>query len=195
MSYKIKPKVKNPALAKIKKEKAQKLQDEKTLQLESEKKATKEKQTGQKRHKEVVDLVSENNTTIRDVLSDLKAEIAKIELQIPENDDAEVIVNSLESGNDKLIESVNKLAKQVSNIKLEPTKIDLDAHTKKMILATKNSSAGLEKVLKDLALQVASIKLEATQPITDWDFEFIRKDNGFTDRIRAKAIFDDRTLN
>jgi len=50
-------------------------------------------------------------------------------------------------------------------------------------------------MLAQLKEQIASIQLNAAQPITDWEFDFIRDDKGYLTRLTASAKTDKRTIN
>lgn len=50
-------------------------------------------------------------------------------------------------------------------------------------------------MLAELKSQIAAIQFNAAQPITDWEFDFIRDDKGYLTKLIASAKTDKRTIN
>jgi hypothetical protein len=50
-------------------------------------------------------------------------------------------------------------------------------------------------MLKQLTMQIAEIQLQVNDPILDWDFEFVRNDQGYLTNIKAHAEIVKPTLN
>lgn len=50
-------------------------------------------------------------------------------------------------------------------------------------------------MLAELKKQIAAIQFNAAQPVTDWEFDFIRDDKGYLVKLLASAKPDKRTIN
>jgi len=50
-------------------------------------------------------------------------------------------------------------------------------------------------MLAELKSQIAAIQFNAAQPVTDWEFDFIRDDKGYLVKLIASAQTDKRTIN
>ena len=66
----------------------------------------------------------------------------------------------------------------------------------KMVAESLNSmSKANVMMLAELKSQIAAIQFNAAQPITDWEFDFIRDDKGYLVKLLASAKTDTRTIN
>jgi len=50
-------------------------------------------------------------------------------------------------------------------------------------------------MMAELIQQISAIKFNASQPITDWEFDFIRDNKGYLVKLLASAKTDKRTIN
>jgi len=50
-------------------------------------------------------------------------------------------------------------------------------------------------MIAELQKQIAAIQFNAAQPITDWEFDFIRDDKGYLVKLIASAKTDKRIIN
>lgn len=66
----------------------------------------------------------------------------------------------------------------------------------KMVAESLNSmSKANVLMLAELKSQIAAIQFSAAQPITDWEFDFIRDDKGYLVKLLASAKTDKRIIN
>jgi len=66
----------------------------------------------------------------------------------------------------------------------------------KMVAESLNSmSKANVMMLAELKSQIAAIQFNAAQPVTDWEFDFIRDDKGYLVKLLASAKTDKRTIN
>ena len=66
----------------------------------------------------------------------------------------------------------------------------------KMVAESLNSmSKANVMMLAELKSQIAAIQFSAAQPITDWEFDFIRNDKGYLVKLLASAKTDKRVIN
>jgi len=76
---------------------------------------------------------------------------------------------------------------------LNPEKADEGS---KMVAESLNSmSKANVMMLAELKKQIAAIQFNAAQPITDWEFDFIRDDKGYLVKLIASAKTDKRVIN
>lgn len=91
----------------------------------------------------------------------------------------------------KKLEPVVKPEKPVPP--LNPEKADEGS---KMVAESLNSmSKANVMMLAELKSQIAAIQFNAAQPITDWEFDFIRDDKGYLVKLIASAKTDKRVIN
>lgn len=78
-------------------------------------------------------------------------------------------------------------------VPLNPTTADEGS---KMVAESLNSmSKANVMMLAELKAQISAIRFDAAQPITDWEFDFIRDKNNYLTRITATAKTSKRTIN
>jgi len=76
---------------------------------------------------------------------------------------------------------------------LNPEKADEGS---KMVAESLNSmSKANVMMLAELKNQIAAIQVNAAQPITDWEFDFIRDDKGYLVKLIASAKTEKRVIN
>jgi len=54
---------------------------------------------------------------------------------------------------------------------------------------------GIVMMLAELKEQMSEIQMQAYEPITDWDFEFIRDDRGYTTNLLAHGSVAPKVIN
>lgn len=112
------------------------------------------------------------------------------------------IVSLLEKQTQALMNAYSEISEKVSSLQVEvKNPIDEKAMSgyadslKKAVVAnakaTDNNMKDIKKALANIKPQMPKIdfpEIEIPEPVTEWEFVFIRNDKGFTDTIKAKAM-------
>lgn len=181
-----------------------KRKQEKQKVIDSERKEKIEEKRKKERHENIISTnekiagsIEVNTDRITQALSQLKEQIAKIELEVPELLEGDKISNSMSKNAENLEKTLKSLSSQISKIKIEVQKpIDMDKHTKSITSVINKNSIVSNSILEDIISQIAEIKLESDKPITHWSLEWSERDsNGFTKKVDLIAVEDTRILN
>lgn len=197
--YKVKPKVKNPAFDSLKKrrEAERKTKEEdKKLKLEQNKaeqrEKAEEKENKQQFHAETLDAINSITPTIAESLKEILSGLNGLEYGLSQINGNLVV----EDPNTSLLENIEKSIPKIDNSQIvsQLEKIhNLISKTKAVKPPeVKVDTQSIVSILEDVKTQISNIQIDSPEPVTEWDFEFVRDRAGYTQKIEAKAK---RTLN
>lgn len=141
-------------------------------------------------NKEIVSAIGESSKSILPILSGLKSQIAKIELEIPELVEGDKISKSMQE-NAKIIESaLGDVVGSIKKIELDiPKQQDLKAPTKSLTDAISKSMTVIKTSLAEINESIMDIRLEQEPQPIEWDFDVSRDDKGYIKSVKAVAFY------
>ena len=95
----------------------------------------------------------------------------------------------------KPVETLEKPVLKKAEPKQPPKPTGPDAGSKLVAETMVSMSRANVLMLAELKSQIAAIQFNAAQPITDWEFDFIRDDKGYLVKLTASAKTEKRIIN
>ena len=141
-------------------------------------------------NKDISRTLEKTATDYTQSLAEIKSQIDKIKLEIPEQDNGD-IVSAINNFSKTTSELISNLSENVSKIKLETKEIDLSQHTDALTDSIDQNIASLEKVITELTKSVSQFQIEIPEPRVEWVFDVTRNKDGYIEQIHAVAPYEE----